>query len=247
MEQLKRAQRNCLRVLKQQISQVGDLCDNFNCNRDALSVEQIVLEPFLAQSSPTEHELLDAITDYAVHDQVFDQGPITQKAACQIIQAAKRRIAASSLPFNHVATMQIESTRSTSKLPQINLPCFSGDFTVWLNFINQFPSTAHDNDKLSPVQKLMYLKNCLTSHASDLIMNLEMTESNYEVALQCKSRDTKRIEPSLENFCHEFTDSLQFERRMSLNFVSYTQSSIRIRSPSRHSKGQYKRICGTRS
>ena len=100
MEQLKRAQKNCLRVLKQQISQVGDLCDNFNCNRDALSVEQIVLEPFLAQSSPTEHELLDAITDYAVHDQVFDQGPITQKAACQIIQAAKRRIAASSLPFN---------------------------------------------------------------------------------------------------------------------------------------------------
>ena len=93
-------------------------------------------------------------------------------------------IAASSQPNDPVATILIEPTRITPRFPQINLPSFSGDFTAWLSFIDQFRSTVHDNDKLSPVQKLMYFKNCLASHASKLIMNLETTESNYEVALQ---------------------------------------------------------------
>ena len=149
-----------------------------------LSDETTKLEHWLAQSSTADQEFLDAITEDAEYDQVFDQCKTTQKAARQTLQNAKRMIAASSQPTDPVATMLIEPTRITPRFPQINLPSFSGDFTAWLSYIDQFRSTVHDNDKLSPVQKLMYFKNCLASHASKLIMNLETTESNYEVALQ---------------------------------------------------------------
>ena len=111
--------------------------------------------------------------------QVFDQCQNTQKAARQTLQAAKRMIAASSKPINPVATMQVEPTRITPRLPQINLPSFSGDFTAWLSFIDQFRSTVNDHDTQSPVPKLTYLKSGLTSHVFKLIMNLETTEIKY--------------------------------------------------------------------
>ena len=41
-----------------------------------------------------------------------------------------------------------------------------------------------DLSKLSPVQILMYLKSNLTSHASKIILNPEITQSKFEVALQ---------------------------------------------------------------
>ena len=184
MKKLKPPQGNYLLSSKRQISQASELSTNLNCNQDELSDETTEREHCLAQSSTAGHELPDAIADDADYDQVFDQCQNAQKAARQTLQAAKRMITASSQPINSVATMQIEPTKFSSRLPQINLPCFSGDFTAWLSFIDSFRSTVHDNDKLSPVQKLMYLKGCLTSHASKLIMSLETTESNYEVALQ---------------------------------------------------------------
>ena len=147
-----RAQRNCLRVLKRQISQVSDLCANLNCNRDELSEETIELEHCLVQCSTADIELLEAITDDAEYDQVFDQCQNTKKAARQTLQAAKRMIAASSKPINPLATMQVEPTRITTKFPQINLPNFSGDFTAWLSFIDQFRSTVNP---LSSVSKLI--------------------------------------------------------------------------------------------
>ena len=153
--------------------------------------ETTELEHCLDLSRTADHELSDAITDDTEHDQVFDQCQETQKVARQTLQAAKRLIADSSQPINPLATTQIEPTRITPRLPQINLPSFSGDLTAWLSFIDQFQSTVHDNDKLSPVQKLMYLKSSLTSHASKLIMNLESTESNIEVALQMLEQTDK--------------------------------------------------------
>ena len=67
MEKLKQAQRNCLRILKRQTSQVSDLRANLNCTPIELSDETT--------------KLLDAITKDAIYDQVFDQCQTTHKAA----------------------------------------------------------------------------------------------------------------------------------------------------------------------
>ena len=108
MEKLKRAQRNCLLVLKRLVSQVSDLCASLNCNQDELSDETTELEHCLAQSLTADHELLDAITGDAEYDQVFNHYQNTQNAALQTLQAVKRTIVASSQPINPVSTMQIE-------------------------------------------------------------------------------------------------------------------------------------------
>ncbi|XP_026482730.1 uncharacterized protein LOC113390955 [Ctenocephalides felis] len=68
------------------------------------------------------------------------------------------------------------------KLPDIVLPKFNGEYSEWTAFIDIFNSLIHDNSKLSPVQKLHYLKGALTSSAFELISTISITNENYEIA-----------------------------------------------------------------
>ncbi|XP_026462759.1 uncharacterized protein LOC113365404 [Ctenocephalides felis] len=68
------------------------------------------------------------------------------------------------------------------KLPDINLPKFNGNYSEWNAFIDIYNSLIHNNEHLSDVQKLHYLKGTLQSPASDLITNLSMTNENYNTA-----------------------------------------------------------------
>ncbi|XP_026481973.1 uncharacterized protein LOC113389132 [Ctenocephalides felis] len=47
------------------------------------------------------------------------------------------------------------------KLPDINLPKFSGNYSEWNSFIDIYNSLIHNNEQLSDVQRLHYLKGTL--------------------------------------------------------------------------------------
>jgi hypothetical protein len=58
-------------------------------------------------------------------------------------------------------------TQSLS-LPKINLPTFSSDYTKWLSFKDLYVSLVHNNQELSDIKKLYYLKTCLKGDALSL-------------------------------------------------------------------------------
>ena len=75
------------------------------------------------------------------------------------------------------------SPRSSQiKLPKIDLPSFSGKYTEWTSFIDQFDSAVHGNPNLQNAEKLNYLKSSLRGEAHDLIKNVAITDVNYELA-----------------------------------------------------------------
>nr|XP_026492511.1 uncharacterized protein LOC113398129 [Vanessa tameamea]XP_026492512.1 uncharacterized protein LOC113398130 [Vanessa tameamea] len=65
------------------------------------------------------------------------------------------------------------------RLPQINLPTFSGGYDEWQTFYDLFVSLIHENGSLSGVQKLHYLKSSLLGEPANLLKNLSTTEINY--------------------------------------------------------------------
>ena len=80
----------------------------------------LLLRPFLSdscfvgrlrcaiwQNGTADQELLDAITEDAEYDRLFDQCQSAQNAARHTLPAARRMIAAASQPINPVATRQI--------------------------------------------------------------------------------------------------------------------------------------------
>ncbi|XP_059061146.1 uncharacterized protein LOC131854043 [Achroia grisella] len=93
------------------------------------------------------------------------------------------------LPTTSVASKQSNSTvtqPTTSscevRLPQINLPLFSGGYEDWQAYHDMFVSLIHENGNLSAVQKLHYLKSSLSGEPASLLKNLSTTENNYTEA-----------------------------------------------------------------
>ncbi|XP_037297855.1 uncharacterized protein LOC119190306 [Manduca sexta] len=81
------------------------------------------------------------------------------------------------------ASSQLEElSDSEVKLPRLNLPTFSGAYEDWQSFEDTFTVVVHNNKKLKNVQKLFYLKSCLTGEARNAIKHIKTTERNYENA-----------------------------------------------------------------
>lgn len=68
-----------------------------------------------------------------------------------------------------------------SALPRINLPTFSGDYESWRSFHDLFVSLIRDNTDLSNVEKMHYLKTCVTGDASRMISNLSISGNNFAI------------------------------------------------------------------
>ncbi|XP_011863741.1 PREDICTED: uncharacterized protein LOC105559776 [Vollenhovia emeryi] len=69
-----------------------------------------------------------------------------------------------------------------SSLPRIKLPNFSGDYQSWRTFHDLFSSLIRDNADLSSIEKMHYLKTCVTGEAARLVGNLPVTGDNFAVA-----------------------------------------------------------------
>lgn len=51
------------------------------------------------------------------------------------------------------------------KLPVIDIPKFSGDYSEWLSFCDAFSSLVHTNRSLNNIQKFQYLRSALMGSA----------------------------------------------------------------------------------
>ena len=95
-----------------------------------------------------------------------------------------------------ISKLQVDKERSSEKegddtlkekhytnLPKLNLPTFDGDPKQWTPFWDLYSATVHDNEKLSPIQKLSYLRTLLKGSAASCIIGIRNTNDNYEVAI----------------------------------------------------------------
>lgn len=73
------------------------------------------------------------------------------------------------------------TTSSNVRLPKISIPSFSGRYSEWTSFRDLFVSLVHSEKGLDNVQKLHYLKGCLTGEAELLLRQIPITAGNYSV------------------------------------------------------------------
>lgn len=68
------------------------------------------------------------------------------------------------------------------RLPNIQIPTFTGKYEEWQPFYDLFRTLIHDNEHLSRVQKLHYLKCKLSGEPEVLLRNFSITDANYDEA-----------------------------------------------------------------
>ncbi|KAJ8974304.1 hypothetical protein NQ317_009544, partial [Molorchus minor] len=80
----------------------------------------------------------------------------------------------------NVPTSVVDS--KSIKLPNVQIPTFTGKFEEWHSFVDLFTSMIHDNKDLSNVQRFYYLKGYLQGEPLSLINELRLTSENYTAA-----------------------------------------------------------------
>ena len=73
-------------------------------------------------------------------------------------------------------------TVPTRKLPNIEVPSFSGKFTDWLDFKDLFKATIINDERFSNSEKLQQLKTYVQGEAADLLKSIQITDLNFPIA-----------------------------------------------------------------
>ena len=75
------------------------------------------------------------------------------------------------------------SKRTSLRLPRIELKKFGVQIIKWQEFWDTFEATIHKNPSLKPIEKFNYLRAQLENEALKSIAGLELTNANYEAAI----------------------------------------------------------------
>ena len=70
----------------------------------------------------------------------------------------------------------------TTKLPKLTLPSFSGEYTQWVSFWDQFTFLVDSKVDMTNVEKLSYLKLFLKGDAAQIVSSLLVADANYDIA-----------------------------------------------------------------
>ncbi|XP_064482941.1 uncharacterized protein LOC135395778 [Ornithodoros turicata] len=120
--------------------------------------------------------------------------------------AALQMSSSASAPVNSSATGPEKPRNTGVKLPKLQLVQFKGELSQWQQFWEQFEATVHNNDQLSDVEKLQYLRSLLVGPAATAISGLQCTAACYKDALDILTQrfgDKRRIEREhLHNLRH---------------------------------------------
>ena len=79
-------------------------------------------------------------------------------------------------------TQKQQNSNGAIKLPQLDIPSFSGDRMKWNEFWDTFETTIDLNDSLSDIEKLKYLNSKLTGEAKQAVSGIFLSKENYKVA-----------------------------------------------------------------
>lgn len=80
------------------------------------------------------------------------------------------------------AVRQAANVSTDVKLPRIEIPKFSGNYQAWTTFYDLFSSMVHNAAHRNNVQKMHYLRSCISGEAEHLIRSYKVTEVNYDSA-----------------------------------------------------------------
>ena len=115
-----------------------------------------------------------------------------------------------------IAARQV--SKKSVKLPKLELKKFDGSIFKWVEFWDAFESAIHSNKQLHDVDKFNYLKAQLKGTASEVISGLELTQENYNIAINLlKERYGKK----------QIMIKAHFAKLMNLPMATYKATSLR--------------------
>lgn len=159
------------------LKNLEQIMQSFNAIQDEIEEK---VQP--AVENQQDEELLNA--EEEAERQLFESRYYAVAAlAKQLVDAAQLAQGTHQANQNNLSRETNGGTRKT-KLPEIKLAEFDGEYTKWIVFKNQFEGTIHNNADLTPMQKHQYLIGVLQGEARAVIERFDISGENYASAWQ---------------------------------------------------------------
>ncbi|XP_075157941.1 uncharacterized protein LOC142231207 [Haematobia irritans] len=181
------------RVKMLQRNRLVKLLSNLNTQTfDDLSQAEIEVKLEFLESKINLFEQLQSDLEYMdetqfneTHRDDMESSYCSVKAKLVNVLSSRKSFAA---PLHStMITQHDHSSRVSVNLPKLQLSKFGGQYKQWLDFYNMFSVLVDQNESLSNVEKFQYLRSCLEDDAAQLVHSLEVTDSNYQMALELLS------------------------------------------------------------
>ncbi|XP_011313446.1 uncharacterized protein [Fopius arisanus] len=154
----------------------------------ALDSKLIMLENYWAKLEASHEKLvsqkIENLTslDYS-NRQVFDSAlKIFASAKVALLQLLEKK-GAPNLNQSLCGTGEAQSSSSTRRaLPEIALPKFSGIYQEWRPWRDLFQSLVGNHQDIPGIERMHYLRLCLSGEPLKLISNLPVSENSFRIA-----------------------------------------------------------------
>lgn len=177
-----------LTTLKRQVTKIDNWFQTNKNNDDsyAFQLKRELLQGYYEKFTVLL-ENLDTIEEDVSSDSFQKDCDELENKYCNVLIGLRRRIDELKIVVvpTHVKD-QSEPTNPTvfnTKLPEISINTFTGEFSDWNSFYELYENLILKNNSLSDVQKFIYLKSYLQGEPLNLISSLQLTAGNFQIAL----------------------------------------------------------------
>lgn len=153
---------------------------------DELQIAVVTLDELWAQFETADNDVLDGLLQLDAENEYSAELPAEVLSIINSIRAiANRHSSSGNDTMRSVSAHQFVADapcKPSTRLPEIPLPSFSGDFNYWPTFRDRFSALVGDRTDIPKIDKMQHLIGCLHGSASDAIRNIPVAEANYELA-----------------------------------------------------------------
>lgn len=100
-------------------------------------------------------------------------------AAAQCTRAYKQFMSQTSRASSSI---EPKANPTPVRMPHVAVPTYAGDVTEWSNFKAYFDHLIHNNNEITDIHRLHYLKTALVGPAAEVIKGVPLSESGYRTA-----------------------------------------------------------------
>ncbi|XP_033241627.1 uncharacterized protein [Drosophila pseudoobscura] len=160
--------------------------ENNPISEDALSVHLKFLEKMSDSFNVTHSNLEELDVSEIGSDLSNNFDDLAMEIEVRIRSALRRTT--QNMPHHSTIRPELNVTasgnvRSRYHIPDIKLPTFRGGYTEWADFYSMFSTVIDQEPFLSKIEKFQHLRSCLDGPALEAVRSLEVSESNYDIAL----------------------------------------------------------------
>ena len=164
--------------------------DTYSVDSQHRPIASTLFAPYSVYNLPinTQHQvpsnsLINASTVFTPRYLFDSPSLVPQHSSAIPVLPLQSSLATAVLPSQSVVPSHQSQMFSTSRLPKLSLPTFSGELLAWQTFWDSFYVAIHINPNLGGIQKFSYLKAQLVGDAARTIAGLPLTDTNYHHAI----------------------------------------------------------------